>query len=114
MTSSMGAEPCRNLGNLGVWLEALQWVSSQKHGLLIPLHAQLTHTKILLEVYYTTTTAPSCLQQLSGTGELHIHQILWIRQDQSKSLFWPTPDLCHTPTVSQSQSLAEFPLLGLC
>lgn len=50
MNPNMGAEPHGKLGNPGVWLEALQRLSSQKRGLLIPLHSQLTHTQILPEV----------------------------------------------------------------
>lgn len=92
MNSNMGAEPHRKFGNPGLWLDALQWVSSQKHGLLIPLNAQLTYTKILTEMYNSITTAPTCLQQLSGTGELHIHQTLQVTESLPKGLFWLTPD----------------------
>lgn len=103
MNSNMGAEPHRQFGNPGLWLEALQWVSSQKHGLLIPLHAQLMHTKILPEVYNSTTTAPTRLQQLSGTGELHIHQILHVRGSAKRPLLAHSRLLSPIHTVSQSQ-----------
>lgn len=103
----MGAEPHRKLGNPGVWLEALQWVSSQKHD-LIPLHTQLTRTKILPEMYNSITTAPTCLQQLSGTGELHFHQVLQIAQSLSKGLSrLLSPLHCTKVSVTSYASPAE-------
>lgn len=64
----LGAEPRRALGNPGARLQALQWVCSQQHGRLIPLHSQLTQIQVFPEVYNSITTASSCLQKLNATG----------------------------------------------